>query len=159
MVYTIVLSLHNITRWLVIVFAGIALVRAYSGWFTKLEWSKKDDQAGILFTSVLDLQLLLGLLLYFIFSPLTTDALRNFSAAMGSEGTRFFSLEHELIMIAAIVVAHAGRSMSKIAIKPVHKHRHAAVWYTISILLVLSAIPWPYLDHGRPLLRLFNFTF
>ena len=67
--YALFLTLHNLTRWLVIVFAVLVLVRAFRGWLKGLTWEKSDDRAGILYTSFLDTQFLLGLMLYFLFSP------------------------------------------------------------------------------------------
>ena len=54
--HTFLLSLHNIARWLVIIFALIALIRTYSGWFGKKNWTSGDNRAGLLYTIVLDIR-------------------------------------------------------------------------------------------------------
>ena len=64
--YPAFIFLHNLTRWLVVAAAVYALARAVWGWLGKRKWEKGDHTAGILFTSMMDLQLLLGLLLYFV---------------------------------------------------------------------------------------------
>jgi hypothetical protein len=152
------LTLHNITRWLVVVFAVLALVRAYSGWFGKKDYIKADRMAGMLFGSFMDLQLLLGLILYIFLSPTTTNAFKNFGGAMADGYIRFYAVEHIAIMLIAIVLVHVGSAMVKKAEETVKKHRRAALWYSASILLVLAAIPWPFLSYGRPLLRLFGIS-
>lgn len=158
--YLLFLTLHNITRWLIIGFAVWALVRAYSGWFKKLEWNKSDDRAGILFTSMIDLQVLLGLLLYFLFSPAARQLVANFSLAMKIPDVRFFGMEHVLIMVIAMIVAHVGRTLSKKAKTTIAQHRAAAISYSLAILIILAAIPWPFLsDRARPLFRLFGLAF
>ena len=65
MLQTVLITLHNISRWLVLVFGILAAARAFSGWRGKKAWTPADDRAGLLFTSLLDLQLLFGLVLYF----------------------------------------------------------------------------------------------
>lgn len=154
MLYTIVLNLHSIVRWLVVILALLAIVRAFIGWFGHRTWTALEDRLGMLFTISFDLQILLGIVLYFFLSPLTTLALRNFSGAMSNDLLRFFSVEHLALMIIAAVVAHIGRSLSRKATNDQSKFKRAAIFYTIAIVLVLAAIPWPFLSYGRPLIRL-----
>ncbi len=111
-----------------------------------------DNRAGMLFTSVMDLQLLVGIILYLFLSPITTKALQNFSAALGNPTASFFSIEHVVGMVIAVVLAHVGRALSRRAKTPIQKHRRAALWFSLSLLVVLAAIPWPFLSYGRPLL-------
>jgi hypothetical protein len=42
---------------------------------------------------------------------------------------------------------------------PLHQIRRAALWYGLSYLLMLAAVPWPFTAAGRPWLRLFGLTF
>jgi hypothetical protein len=157
--YTIILSLHNITRWLVLIFGIVAVVRAFLGLLRQREWTETDRKSGILFGSFMDVQLLLGLLLYIFFSPITKTAFSNFSGAMRDSSLRFFAVEHVLIMVIAIVLTHVGSMMVKKATLAVSKHRRALVWYGVALLLVLAMIPWPSMAYGRPLLRLFGISF
>ena len=153
------LTLHNLMRWVVVVFAILAVVRAFRGWFRGLAWEKSDDRAGILYTSFLDTQFLLGLILYFLFSQWPAQLFANFSAGMKNPVVAFFGLEHVIPMILAIVAAHMGRALSRKAADAMVKHRTAAVWFSISVVLILIAIPWPFLAYGRPVFRLFGLTF
>ena len=104
----------------------------------------------MLFTSLLDLQLLIGLVLYFT-SPFMQPILQNFGQAMGNSSQRFFAVEHVFAMIAAIVVAHIGRSLSKKAAGDAARHKRAAIGFTVALVLILAAIPW-----SRPLLQFFG---
>ena len=145
--YPFVLAVHNIVRWVALILAILAVVRAFIGWLGKRDWTDRDRKIGVFFTSAMDVQLLLGLLLYFLLSPLTTAALRNFGAAMGNDVSRFFALEHALYMILAVVFAHLGSAFSKRADEPVKKHRTAAIWFGLSLIIILLGMPWT-----RPLL-------
>ena len=147
--YPIVLSLHNLVRWVVVILAVAATVRAFIGWFGKKEWTALDNRLGVLFSSSVDVQLLLGLLLYFFLSPITGAALKNFGAAMSNPELRFFAVEHVIVMFAAVILAHVGRTLSKKAAEAASKHRLAAIFFGLAILAIAFAIPW-----SRPLIRL-----
>jgi len=140
--YPLVLSLHSIVRWAVVIVGVIAVVRALIGWFGGRQWKQLDDRLGLALTSVLDINLLLGLLLYFFLSPLTTNAFKNFGAAMGNSSIRFFLVEHSVVMIVAVVLAHIGRSRSKKASEDKSKFKQAAIFFGVAMLAVLAAIPW-----------------
>ena len=157
--YVLFLTLHNLGRWAVMVLAVWALVRAYRGWFGHLPWTKTDDRVGLLFTILLDTQVLLGIILFFFFSSNSTAIFRNFSAAMKNPTQAFFGLEHWFPMIVAMGVAHAGRSLARKLDDPASKHKRVAIFFSMAIVLVLLAIPWPFFTYGRPLIRLFGLTF
>lgn len=148
-----VLAVHNVLRWLLVLSALYAIMSAFIGWFGKKPWGKSADTAGILFTSMMDLQVLVGLVLYFFISPIVNSASQNFGAAMQNSNARFFAVEHIALMILAMGIAHVGRSASRKAVDSTIKYKRAAIWFTLSILLVLAAIPW-----GRPLLPLYIFN-
>lgn len=145
--YNIVLALHNIMRWVVVIGGIIAAVRALYGWLANRPWRSLDNQLGLLFTVSMDIQVLLGLILYFVLSPITSENLSNIGELMADAGARFYLVEHSLIMIIALGLAHAGRSLSKKAEGDTRKHMRAAIFFTLAILLVLALIPW-----NRPLL-------
>ena len=140
--YPILLAAHNIIRWIALIVGIVVTVLAFLGWFRKKEWSDRDRTWGIFYTSAMDFQLLLGLLLYFFFSPITRQAIQNFSAAMGNSGLSFFAIEHPLAMILAVVFAHLGSALSKKAPDSAGKYKRAALWYTLSVLLMIIGMPW-----------------
>jgi hypothetical protein len=145
--YPAVLAIHNLLRWVVLLLAILALARAYMGWFGKREWTGLDRRVGLFFSISLDVQLLLGLILYFALSPLTQIAFRDFGAAMANPELRFFVLEHFFYMILAVVFVHVGAVLSRRAIEAVAKHRRAAIWFSLTVLALIIGMPW-----WRPLL-------
>ncbi len=102
----------------------------------------------MLFTSALDLQLVIGGLLYFVLSPLTTAGFSDFGQAMGNAVQRFFLVEHGIIMIMAIVLAHIGSAVTKKASDDKQRYQRAMLFYSLALVLILLAIPW-----YRPLFR------
>jgi hypothetical protein len=141
-------------RWVVLVLAVVTVVRAFSGWLGKKEWAALDKRLGLFFTSSIDVQVLLGLILYILLSPITRSALQDFGAAMSNAVLRFWAVEHLFSMAVAVALAHVGRALSKRATTDTSKHRRAAIWFGLATLAILVAIPWPFLSYGRPLIRL-----
>lgn len=146
--YQFTLAAHNIMRWIVVLLAVYALVRIFMGVFGKREFTESDRKALSFYAIGMDVQLLLGLLLYFFLSPLTTAAMSNFGAAMSDSTLRFFAVEHILLMVVAVVLAHVAVMMARRATTSASKFNRAAIWLTLSVLAVLAAIPWA----TRPLL-------
>ena len=144
--YAFTLALHNITRWIVLILAVVAVVNAFLGWFRKQEWSARDRKIGSFFAMSVDIQLLLGLLLYFVLSPITKAAFQDFGAAMSQPDLRFFSLEHAFYMILVVVFAHLGSTLAKKAPNSQAKFKRAAIFFTLALLLILAGMPW-----ARPL--------
>lgn len=142
MLYSVSLTIHSILRWLIVLAALLAIIRAVNGLSFKRGWTQTDNRVGLWFTLFMDIQLLLGILLYFFLSPTTQIALQNFGAAMGDSTLRFFAVEHTLIMLVAVIVAHIGRGMVRKAGTDAAKHRRTLIWFGLAILLVLAGIPW-----------------
>ena len=140
--YTGLLHSHNGLRWLVLLVFLISLILAFSGWIGKRDWKKADNISGLLLVVFMDLQFLVGIILYVFVSPITKAAFNNFGAAMKNADLRFYAVEHILMMLIALVLVHIGRAKSKKDILTWQKHRVAAIFYGISLILILLAIPW-----------------
>ena len=102
---------------------------------------------------VLDTQLLLGLLLYFVVSPSMKAILDNFGGAMKDPALRFWAVEHTTTMFAAIAVAHVGRVLARKATSSASKRTKLLVCFGLTTLLIIAGMPWPGRPGGRPLFR------
>lgn len=151
--YNITLTAHSWLRWAVILAGLYAVARAIAGSAGRRPWTPSDDRAGYWFVLTTDLQMVLGLLLYFALSPITRAALQDFGAAMRSSGLRFFAVEHLFGMIVALALAHAGRARTKKLSDSAARHKVAAICFVLSLLALLISIPWPGMPQGRPLIR------
>ncbi|MDX9882335.1 MAG: hypothetical protein RBS73_09730 [Prolixibacteraceae bacterium] len=140
--YIGLLHLHSTLRWLILALAVIVLVKYYMGWAGNKKWKKPDHILAVVFTSLFDLQLLTGLVLYFFVSPVTQAAFADFGAAMKNPDLRFYAVEHFSIMLAALVLIHIGRARSKRAASDQVKFKIAAIFFSIAMILVLAGIPW-----------------
>ena len=137
--YSLTLLLHSWLRWIVLLLGLIAVARARAS-----SRSGIRDSVAVLFTIAIDVQFLLGLLLYTLLSPMTRAAMQNMGAAMHAGAIRFWVVEHPFAMILALVFAHLGKS----------RPRRSALFFAIAVLLLLAGMPWPGLPYARPLFRL-----
>ena len=51
-----VLQLHNIWRWVLLVAAIVVVIKALVGWLGKRPFTKLDDQLGMAFVTIVDIQ-------------------------------------------------------------------------------------------------------
>ncbi len=140
--YPLVKDVHSFMRWLIIGFAAIAIVLFVSGWIRKKKFTSTDDRASLIYMIVCDLQLLIGLLLYFFFSPVTQSFLQLGDGALESSGVRFYSMEHPTMMILGIIAVHVGRMSSKKAGADATKFKRGSIWFVLSLILFLAGLPW-----------------
>ncbi len=139
--YTFILEVHGLLRWIVLAAAAWALFRAYRGWLTSTPWASADRRAGLVFSSALDLQVLLGIALAFV-SPLVQNALFGLRAAMNAPHLRFFLVEHIPLMLVALVLVHVGSRIARRTTDERMRYRRAALMYTLATLAMIIAIPW-----------------
>ena len=147
------LVVPSLLRWVVLAAGLVAFGRAVAGMRRPRAWTAGDDRAGQLFVGMLDLQLLIGIALYLVFSPITRAAFQDFGAAMGSPILRFWAVEHLLGMVIAVVLAHVGRVRVRKTTDPVRRHKLAAIFFGLALAAMLATIPWPGMPAGRPLFR------
>jgi len=150
--YGTVLAIHSWIRWIAIV-AAIGTTLAALGNRTRGPDSAADRWSLFAMTA-LDVQMLIGLILYFALSPFTSRAMEDFSAAMKNGPLRFWAVEHVSTMLAAVVLAHVGRVLARKAASPEAKRTRLLVCFGLATLLVMIGTPWPGMANGRPLFRL-----
>jgi len=151
--HAIVLFLHSYQRWLVLGLALAITVRSLAGLRSERPWSPSEDRLHAGFVWSMRIQFLLGLLLYVLLSPITHAFFSDLRGSMKVGELRFFGLEHALMMLAAVAVADAGRARSKRIDDPRARRRRVCWTSGIPLLLMLAAVPWPFMPTKRPVLR------
>ena len=151
--YSSALWLHSLLRWAVLLAGAIAWFRSIGGGTAKHPWTAKDELWGFLFTISLDIQMLVGLVLYVFLSPFTKIAFQDFGGAMANSSLRFWAVEHIAGMIIGIALAHVGRVKIRKAQTDARKHRLATIYFGLSLVAIFASIPWPGMSVARPLFR------
>ena len=139
--YTLLLSIHSIVRWFILLVFVYAIIRAFYGWLLAKEFTKTDKRILLITASLAHLQLVVGVWLYFV-SPIVNFFIHNFHEAVKQKEFRFFGMEHSLLMLIAITLITIGSSLAKRKKTDKAKFRTIAVWYTLGLILILSAMPY-----------------
>lgn len=105
------------------------------GLFAGTNYTKFDKILAVSFVGMMHLQLLIGLALYFIYSPFITYN-------MSDQVSRFWSVEHLALMLFAVVAAQVGRSISKKTQDAQVKFRFQSIFFGMSLVLMILGIPW-----------------
>jgi hypothetical protein len=143
--YTLVI--HNILRWAVLLFGVWAVIAALGAVISKREYKNSDNKASLFFMISCDIQLLLGLVLYF--TGMWFEKVKSgMGAVMKEPSERFFGVEHAMMMIIAWLLVHVGRSMVKRGSTDTQKHKRTLIYFGIALLLILAMIPWPFRPEG-----------
>ena len=146
--YSLVLALHSWLRWVAIA-GGVGATAAATS-----PGSDGSEKTGLLFMIALDLQVVLGIVLYAFLSPNTAAIMKDFGAAMRDPVARFWAVEHVTMMVAAASFAHLGRVLARKAATPVAKRTRLLVCFALSTVLMIAGTPWPGMPAGRPLFRI-----
>ncbi len=120
---TILLTLHDIVRWAIIVVAVVAIIKFALGWLQKQSFDKMSNGLASGFNGLMDLQATLGLL-YLLITGFT------------GQGFPAYRIEHTIIMIVAVAVAHSAAMWKKK--DDVTRYRNTLI--TIIVVLIIVAI-------------------
>ena len=141
--YLYLLTLHSLTRWLVLATLIVGIVNAFIGWKKQREFGRWDNVLRILTLSSAHIQFALGITLYFT-SPIVRYFLGHFNEAVHNRGQRFFGMEHITMMVIAVFMITHGSTLAKKRLGPEEKFKAMAIWYTIAFVIIFLSIPWPF---------------
>lgn len=129
------LHLHSTLRWVILVLLVLTIVQLFT--------NKAARQAKIL-TIVSHVMLLIGVIQWFI-TDWGLKLIQNagMASVMKDKIQRFFAVEHALTMIIAIVLI----TMGGVAVRK-ENTKKARILYVVALLLILSRIPWPFMEVG-----------
>jgi hypothetical protein len=143
--HELILVLHSWVRWVAIVAGVVATASA----FASSSSAGATSRSGVIFTTALNIQFLLGIILL-----LTLNVFSDFGATMRDPIARFYTVEHETIMIVAIALAHIGRARARKAPTAASARTRTIVFFGLSTILLIVGTPWPGMRDNRPLFRI-----
>jgi hypothetical protein len=151
-VYAENLALHSFVRWLVVALGLVVITRSARALCQGAPFTRTDERLAAAFMAAANTQFLLGVLLWFVTSPLPRVGLTH--GLWRTPSLAFFVVAHPSAMVLALGVLHAGRGRLKRLPADVSRHRSWLKTVASAMLVVLIAIPWPALwPFGRPLWR------
>lgn len=135
--YEIIQKAHSGVAYLALLVLLIAVINAFLGFSSQKEFLPKDRKIALFALIFCHVQLLIGLVLYFV-SPIGFSVLGEMSNA----SLRLTSLEHPLVNIMAIALITVGWSKHKKEATDNGKFKKIAFLYLAGLLFILSRIPW-----------------
>jgi uncharacterized membrane protein len=130
-------------RWLVLISLVYAIFRAYRGYHLNALFSKTDNSIRHWTATIAHIQLVIGITLYSQ-SPFIKYFWHNLNEAMHNIDAAFFGLLHIFLMLTAIILITIGSALSKRKATAKEKFRTMLVWFSVSLILIFIAIPWPF---------------
>ncbi len=133
------LYFHSILRYFILLFAFVVVLQSVIGFTGKKTFRKSNKQTALMLLICCDLQLLLGLFLYY-----SKGWINAFSAGgvMADPVKRFWAVEHGVGMIVAIVLVHLGYTVSKKNIDDDKKFKRMFWFIFIALAIFVATIPW-----------------
>jgi len=132
--YQALLHSHSGIRWIVLVLIIVNVINAAGFLSGNKTFPAKDKKLSLFALIFTHLQAVLGLVLYWM-SPKVEFS----SETMSNSMLRFFTMEHTLMMLIAIVLVTIGNSMAKAG-----NGKRVFWYYFIALIIILAAIPWPF---------------
>lgn len=151
--YSTLIFLHSLTRWLVVISLMYAIYRAYTGLRFRKPFSKTDNAVRHWTATIVHIQLIIGILVY-VQSPAVKYFWKHPAEALRSWDVTFYSLVHAMIMLLAIVIVTVGSAKAKRMETDSAKFKTMLLWFLFAFLLIFIVIPWPFSPFSnRPYFR------
>ncbi|MGO1750940.1 MAG: hypothetical protein ACTHYV_00485 [Psychroflexus sp.] len=134
--------LHSYWAYLVLLILILATFNAIIKTLSKSPYGAKDFRISLFTLIVSHIQLLIGIVLYFVSPYFSAFSEQGMGEVMKNSGLRLYLIEHPLIMIISIVLITMGYSKHKKKLSSTKKFRMIAIFYALALILMLSRIPW-----------------
>lgn len=137
--YTGFQHLHSGLAYIVLAILIVVFIYVFINYINNKSFTERVRKASLVGLIAAHIQLLIGLVLYFI-SP---KGIFNFSGeAMGDAMSRLYMLEHPLTMIIGIILITVGYSKAKKGEHDAGRHKNILIYYGLGLFLMLLRIPW-----------------
>lgn len=141
--YTGLVHLHNLLRWIILLLLIVAIVRHFVGMTGKKPFTKGDKKVDLFLMTTTHIQFLLGIIQWF-FGDFGYNLIGNgMGEVMKNPVFRFWVVEHPVGMFIAVALITVGRGVAKKNIPDASKHKRAFWFFLIALLVILASVPWP----------------
>lgn len=127
------LHAHSGWRWIVLITLLLAIFKGFQGWKKNAPFEKKDLKIALFAMIAYHIQFLGGLIL--IFTGPHMGVAKYFKKML---------MEHVSLMVIGMVFITIGYVKAKKALEDKAKYKSIFIFYLITLILVLAAIPWPF---------------
>ena len=134
-------NIHSYWAYIVLGVLLLAISNAFVGRFSNKPFTIKDLRISLFALIVTHIQLLIGLILYFV-SPRFSTWQEGIGAVMGDSALRLYLVEHPITNILAVVLITMGWSMHKRKAESGKRFMRIGLFYLLGFVILLSRIPW-----------------
>lgn len=131
--------LHSANRYVLLALLLVVIITSFMKWQGKKEYTKQDDKLNLLTFIFTHVQLLIGLVLYF-----TSSWVQFNENTMSNSLLRFFTVEHLIGMLIAIVLITLARIKGKKITDATKRHKLTFWYFFIALIIMIASIPWPF---------------
>ena len=139
--YETVQIIHSYWAYLLLLIVTLATFNAIFKFFGKKEFHNNDLRITLFALIVSHIQLLMGLVLYFV-SPNGLSAIKENGMGGLTSFARQLAVEHPFVGILGVILITIGFSKYKKKLTATNKFKTISIFYVIALLLFLSRIPW-----------------
>ncbi|MBC8046219.1 MAG: hypothetical protein H7Y00_05440 [Fimbriimonadaceae bacterium] len=145
--YAISLSIHSVLRYFVLIFLIYAIVTSRKTWkSTNGLFNKKPAFFSMI---TIDIMFLVGVYMWGVnFLNVTSNFENSKRLIKAPYDIRFQLFDHPIMMTIAIILVHIGYARSKKAASDQLKGKNIFIFYLIALIIIIVAIPWPFLHRG-----------
>ena len=140
--YSLLKNVHSYWAYFLLLVLILAILNAIAGKIKGKDFESKDLRLSLFGLIFSHIQLLIGLILYFVSPWFKQWSNLGMGGVMKDSQTRLFLVEHPITNILAIVLITMGWSLHKRQSDPGKKFLRIAIFYGLGFLLLLSRIPW-----------------
>ena len=140
--YSLLKNVHSYWAYLVLLVLILGILNAIVGKIKGKDFESKDLRLSLFGLIFSHIQLLIGLILYFVSPWFDQWSNLGMGGVMKNAQTRLYLVEHPFTNILAIVLITMGWSIHKRQSDPGKKFLRIALFYGLGLLLLLSRIPW-----------------
>ena len=143
--YTGLLHLHNVLRWVILLFLVIAIVKTFAGMTSNKPFTKGDRQVGTILMISAHIQFLIGIYQWIAGAwGLKLIQSQGMGEVMKNSVYRFWAVEHITGMLIAIILITVGRRQAKTNISDHAKHKRGFWYYIVALIIIIATVPWPF---------------
>ena len=140
--YSLLKNIHSYWAYLVLLILILGILNAIAGKIKGKDFESKDLRLSLFGLIFSHIQLLIGLILYFVSPWFSQWSDLGVKGVMNDAQARLYLVEHPFMNILAIVLITMGWSLHKRQSDPGKKFLRIALFYGLGLLLLLRRIPW-----------------
>lgn len=140
--YDLTYIIHSYWAYLVVLVLLVTTVNSIIGYASKKEYGAMDLRLGLFTLIVSHIQLLIGLVLYFVAPYFQAFSQVGMGGVMKDSTLRLYLVEHPLMMLISVILITVGYSKHKNKRLSSKKFKTLSIFYALGLIFMLSRIPY-----------------